>query len=113
MVRHFCRSVRLRPICESALISRSSGSGYARVLRLTRRPRLLLIRPPALAQAARHWQVRLDPPTIGRVRISTRAAMTTEDIAAAMQRVESVLKRRPATGIHDDPPATARWQTGL
>jgi organic hydroperoxide reductase OsmC/OhrA len=39
--------------------------------------------------------------------------MTTEDIAAAMQRVESVLKRRPATGIHDDPPATARWQTGL
>jgi uncharacterized OsmC-like protein len=39
--------------------------------------------------------------------------MTIEDIAAAMQRVESVLKRRPATGIHDDAPATARWQTGL
>jgi uncharacterized OsmC-like protein len=39
--------------------------------------------------------------------------MTMEDIAAAMQRVESVLKRRPATGIHDDAPATARWQTGL
>jgi uncharacterized OsmC-like protein len=39
--------------------------------------------------------------------------MTIEDIAAAVQRVESLLKRRPATGIHDDAPATARWQTGL
>lgn len=39
--------------------------------------------------------------------------MTKEDIAAAMQRVESVLQRRPATGIHDDAPATARWQSGL
>jgi organic hydroperoxide reductase OsmC/OhrA len=39
--------------------------------------------------------------------------MTTEDIAAAVQRVESVLRRRPATGMHDDPPATAQWQMGL
>jgi len=39
--------------------------------------------------------------------------MATKDIAAAVQRVESVLKRRPAAGIHDDAPATARWQTGL
>ena len=39
--------------------------------------------------------------------------MTIEDIAAAVQRVESVLRRRPATGIHDDAPATAQWQTGL
>jgi organic hydroperoxide reductase OsmC/OhrA len=39
--------------------------------------------------------------------------MTIEEIAASMQRVESVLKRRPAVGIHDDAPATARWQTGL
>jgi len=39
--------------------------------------------------------------------------MTIEDIAAAMQRVESVLRRRPATAIHDDSPATAQWQTGL
>jgi uncharacterized OsmC-like protein len=30
-----------------------------------------------------------------------------------VQRVESVLQRRPAAGIHDDVPATARWQTGL
>lgn len=39
--------------------------------------------------------------------------MTTKDIAAAVQRVESVLQRRPATGVHDDAPATARWQSGL
>jgi hypothetical protein len=42
-----------------------------------------------------------------------KAAMATKDIAAAVQRVESVLKRRPAAGIHDDAPATARWQTGM
>ncbi len=29
-----------------------------------------------------------------------------------MQRVESVLKRRPEAGLHDDAPATARWQSG-
>jgi uncharacterized OsmC-like protein len=39
--------------------------------------------------------------------------MTIRDIAAAAQRAESVLKRRPAAGVHDDSPATARWQTGL
>src|ERR1700689_1373300 len=39
--------------------------------------------------------------------------MATKDIAAAVQRVESVLKRRPAAGIHDDAPASARWQTGM
>jgi len=39
--------------------------------------------------------------------------MTTEDIATAVQRVESALKRRPTAGMHDDAPATARWQTGL
>jgi uncharacterized OsmC-like protein len=39
--------------------------------------------------------------------------MTREDIAAAVLRVESVLKRRPTAGIHDDAPAAARWQTGL
>jgi len=39
--------------------------------------------------------------------------MTIEGIATAMQRVEGLLKRRPAAGLHDDPPATAHWQTGL
>lgn len=57
--------------------------------------------------------MRANPPTIGCAKVGTKAAMTIEDIAAAVQRVESVLKRRPAAGIHDDAPATARWQTGL
>jgi uncharacterized OsmC-like protein len=38
--------------------------------------------------------------------------MAIEDIAAAMHRVEKVLKRRPEAGLHDDGPATARWQSG-
>ena len=39
--------------------------------------------------------------------------MTIKDIAAAVHRVGSVLERRPTTGIHDDVPAAARWQSGL
>jgi uncharacterized OsmC-like protein len=39
--------------------------------------------------------------------------MSSQEIAAAVQRVESVLKRRPEAGLHDDAPATARWQTGM
>jgi len=38
--------------------------------------------------------------------------MSTQDIAAAMERVEAVLRRRPDHGLHDDAPATARWQGG-
>jgi uncharacterized OsmC-like protein len=40
------------------------------------------------------------------------AAMTSQEIAAAMQRVQSVLKRRPEVGLHDDAPAAARWESG-
>jgi uncharacterized OsmC-like protein len=54
-----------------------------------------------------------DPTRIGRVEVNAKTTMTIEDIAAAVQRVESVLRRRPATGIHDDAPASARLQTGL
>jgi len=39
-------------------------------------------------------------------------AMTSQKIAAAMQRVESVLRRRPEIGLHEDAPATARWERG-
>jgi len=95
------------------VFDRSSGAGQRRLLRLTERPRILLIRPTGQREAANNWKVRPEPPTIGCLEVSTRAAMTIEDIAAAVQRVESVLKRRPTTGIHDDAPATARWQTGL
>jgi uncharacterized OsmC-like protein len=38
--------------------------------------------------------------------------MTTNDIAAALRRVETVLRRRPEMGLHDDAPATARWEQG-
>lgn len=33
-------------------------------------------------------------------------------LAAAMQRVEAAFKRRPAAGLHDDEPASARWDGG-
>jgi uncharacterized OsmC-like protein len=39
--------------------------------------------------------------------------MASQEIAAAMQRVESVLKRRPEVGLHDDAPAIARWESGV
>jgi uncharacterized OsmC-like protein len=38
--------------------------------------------------------------------------MAIEDIAAAMRRAESILRRRPEKGLHDDAPATARWHSG-
>ena len=38
--------------------------------------------------------------------------MAAQDLAAALQRVEAVLLRRPETGLHDDAPATARWDNG-
>lgn len=39
--------------------------------------------------------------------------MAAQDIAAALQRVESVLRRRPEAGLHDDAPAQAQWAGGL
>lgn len=39
--------------------------------------------------------------------------MATENIAAAMLRVQTVLQRKPQAGVHDDAPATARWQGDL
>ena len=39
--------------------------------------------------------------------------MASQDIAAAMQRVEAVLRRRPEAGLHEDAPGIARWQGGL
>ena len=38
--------------------------------------------------------------------------MSHQEIAAALQRVQAVLQRRPETGVHDDAPATAHWQRG-
>jgi uncharacterized OsmC-like protein len=36
--------------------------------------------------------------------------MTTQDIAAAIKRVESVLLKRPEIGLQKDAPATSRWE---
>ena len=38
--------------------------------------------------------------------------MPMQDVAAAMERVKTVLERRPEMGLHDDAPATARWEGG-
>jgi uncharacterized OsmC-like protein len=38
---------------------------------------------------------------------------TAKQIAAAVKRAESVLKRRPRNGLKADAPATARWEGGL
>jgi len=39
--------------------------------------------------------------------------MSTENIAAALLRVQGVLQRKPQIGLHDDAPATAQWLDGL
>ena len=39
--------------------------------------------------------------------------MGTQEISAAMQRVESVLRRRPGIAVHDDVQATARFVGGM
>jgi uncharacterized OsmC-like protein len=38
--------------------------------------------------------------------------MTTRDIAASLHRARTVLHHHPEMGLHDDTPATARWQGG-
>ncbi|MEQ1683347.1 MAG: OsmC family protein [Burkholderiaceae bacterium] len=38
--------------------------------------------------------------------------MTTQLLAAALERVHAIFKRRPEAGLHDDAPAAARWQGG-
>jgi organic hydroperoxide reductase OsmC/OhrA len=38
--------------------------------------------------------------------------MPAQEIAAAMQRVEAILQRRPDTGVHPEASATARWEGG-
>src|SRR5271168_2932160 len=40
-------------------------------------------------------------------------AMTSEEIAVAVGRVEAILQRRPDVGLHNDAPASVRWDGGL
>lgn len=39
--------------------------------------------------------------------------MAAQDIATALERTQSVLRRRPSVGLHDDAPALARWDGGV
>jgi uncharacterized OsmC-like protein len=39
--------------------------------------------------------------------------MAAQEIAAALQRLKSVLRRRPQAGLHDDAAATAHWDGGM
>jgi len=38
--------------------------------------------------------------------------MTMQALAAAIERTQKVLQRRPAIGLHVDPPAMAEWRGG-
>jgi len=38
--------------------------------------------------------------------------MGSREVAMAMERVEQALRRKPALGLHDDAPATVRWERG-
>lgn len=38
--------------------------------------------------------------------------MALEEVGAAVRRARTVLERRPDMGLHDDAPATARWESG-
>ncbi len=38
--------------------------------------------------------------------------MPDHELASALRRAETVLRRRPALGLHDDAPGTARWLGG-
>jgi uncharacterized OsmC-like protein len=48
--------------------------------------------------------------TIVRSKDAESIGMGMQEVAAAVERVQTVLRRRPEVGIHDDAPATARWQ---
>ena len=39
--------------------------------------------------------------------------MSLQTVAAALERVRTVLTRRPDLALHEDAPATARWQGGM
>lgn len=39
--------------------------------------------------------------------------MTLDHIAAALERVAAIMRKRPDLGLHDDTPARVRWEGGL
>jgi uncharacterized OsmC-like protein len=70
------------------------------------RPQNLSERPP------RPGRRRRSAPTFKMPLPVLENTMSMQAMAAAMQRIEAVLERRPEKGLHDDAPATASWQGG-
>ena len=95
-----------RPQCAGRARQRQSG--------FAERPKFLPIRPMRTTGLPRHLAMGAGTPTIGSssARLAS-TAMTLQNIATALERVQAVLRRRPDLGLHDDTPATASWESGV
>ncbi len=105
-------SDRWCPIQASASTANLSWIRRRHASQLTARPSLLPLRPAEASLLVRPLGVHRerDHNNLSSVR---EIAMASEEIAVAIERVESILQRRPEKGLHDDAAATARWQAGL
>lgn len=74
------------------------------------RPGLLTERPPVGPDAFGHLAGPAYAHTIRPAGVAQDIDMTSETLAAALQRARTVLQRRPDMGLHDDAPATARLE---
>ena len=95
-----------RPWCAGCALQRQRG--------FAERPKFLPIRPTGTGGLPRHLAMGPGTPTIGgsSARLAS-TAMTLQNIATALERVQTVLRRRPDLGLHDDTPATASWESGV
>lgn len=82
-------------------------------LQLTDRPGLLLLRPAVGGLRCVRLEIGCRYEDNRKSGAWSEAAMTIQDIAAALERFQSVLKRRPSAGIHEDVLAIAKWQNGM
>jgi uncharacterized OsmC-like protein len=83
-------------------------AGRAAVLSVRRQA---LPERPRLSVAIATLAPRLPAPTIKTIQ-AQETGMPNQTIAAALHRLASLLERRPEAGLHDDAPATARWEGG-
>src|SRR5438477_135748 len=101
-----------RPACASPLLVRSSVFGSALSRRLAARPGLLSNRPAGAGQvSARLGRIGLGADNSRRSKLGA-GPMSTEELAAALQRAATVYRRRPDMGLQDDTAATSRWEGG-
>jgi len=106
-------SAGLRPARTSLPTARASLCRRSRAAHLAGRPELLPNRPGSPTKSQSPLAPRAEPATIKSIKAHTEGIdMTAQDIAAALQRVGTVLQRRPEMGLQDDTPATARWENG-